>query len=225
MVLHSASSKGGAALAVSAAIALLMLIVANRLFPDAAPAMAWVMVGFVTVAAFVTGCLKLLAPEHALTLTPQHLTLHFAKGELLLPWQEIAWFSQLQLAGAPMNYIGIRLMHYQGVLSRIPLRLAVRLTIEQQPLIVAGLRQHCPSGQCPAEQILRLDDVKLENLVWSGVQAMFAHRMTLARQLYQVDLLIPADCLEFAPEELSHYLNQQRLQYQAMIVSGQSMDV
>lgn len=212
---RAASARGGAALMISAVIALMSTLVLYKVFPELAPSQVWVILFLLQGVALYVGARKLIAPVICLEASEQGFTYIHAVGEYHIPWQQISRIGMATIDGRDSGYIGIRLQDYQQFLQQMPLRLAVRLLVEQRELLLVGMRHNCPSGQCPSDMLIETGDFQVPNQTFRGVQAMFAHRMQHLRTLWSYDLFILADFLDWQPVQLCLYLNQKRLQNSA----------
>lgn len=217
---YSASSRGGGALLLTAVLLLPLTLLAYRLFPESAPSQLWVMVLLLIGVTFVVGGRKLTAPTVCLEITDTALHYVHHAGRYELAWSDIQAIGQAHLQGDDARYIGIRLRHYDAFLTHVPLRLAVRLLIEQRDLLLVGLRRQCPDGTCPSELLVETGDFATAQQTYKGVQAMFAHRMKNLRAIWHYDLFIPIDFIDWQAAKLCLYLNQKRLQHSSLSCSG-----
>lgn len=204
----------------SAAIALLLLILLYQLMPEIAPTQVWLLLMLLLVVALYVGGRKLSAPVVCLEASAEGLRYIHSVGSYLLPWQNISRIGIATLDGRDSGYIGIRLHSYDQFLQQLPLRLAVRLLVEQRDLLLIGMRHACPTGQCPSEMLVETGDFLGKQQAFRGVQAMFAHRMTHLRSAWDYDLFVPADFLDWQPTQICLYLNQKRLQNSSQGCSG-----
>lgn len=218
--IKAASARGGAALMITAAIALLIFVTLYQLMPEIAPTQVWLLLMLLQLVALYVGGRKLAAPVVCIEAGTDGMRYIHHVGSYLLPWQLISRIGIASLDGRDSGYIGIRLHSYDEFLQQVPLRLAVRLLIEQRELLLIGMRHACPTGQCPSEMLVETGDFHGKSQTFHGVQAMFAHRMQHLRTLWQYDLFIPADFLDLQPTQICLYLNQKRLQHSSQCCSG-----
>ncbi|HAT42806.1 MAG TPA: hypothetical protein DCS87_13945 [Rheinheimera sp.] len=216
----AASAKGGAALMTSAAIALVIFVTLYQLMPEVAPTQVWLLLMLLQLVALYVGGRKLAAPVVCIDARDDGMRYIHNVGSYLLPWQLISRIGIASLDGRDSGYIGIRLHSYDEFLQQVPLRLAVRLLIEQRDLLLIGMRHACPTGQCPSDLLVETGDFQGQQQTFRGVQAMFAHRMSHLRAAWNYDLFIPADFLELQPTQICLYLNQKRLQNSSQCCSG-----
>lgn len=205
---------------ISAALVVLVLLLCYQLMPEVAPTQAWVLLLILAGVTFWVGCRKLSSPVVCLEADSQSMWYIHSVGRYQLMWSDVAAIGQASLDGLDARYIGIRLTQYDGFLSRLPLRLAVRLLIEQRHLLMIALRHQCPTGQCPTDLLIETGDFSTVSQTYRGVQAMFAHRMKNLRQAWNYDLFIPIDFMDWQASQICLYLNQKRLQNSTLSCSG-----
>ena len=207
----SASARGGAALFMTAAAMLLLGVLLVAVRADLASSQAWVLWFLLTIVASFVGLKKLSAPVVLAETTSEGLVYHHSHGSWMVPWREIGHVQQIELQGRELAWIGVRLNSYDGLLQTIPLRLAVRLLIEQRGVLIAAAGGACPSGRCAGDFLVDALEYRTPLQLYKGVQAMFGQRMAHLRQLLQADLLIPTDLKDCSAAEFSQHLNRQRL--------------
>lgn len=210
---YSASARGGAVLFLSAALMFLLGILLLAVRADLASSQAWVLWFLLTAVAAFVGLKKLSAPVVLVEATAEALIYHHPRGSWRLPWPQIAHVQQLELQGRELAWIGVRLHNYDELLETIPLRLAVRLLIEQRAVLIAAAGGACPTGRCAGDYLADATEFRTSQRFYKGVQAMFGQRMANLRQLLQTDLLIPADFKDCSAREFSQFINRQRLNF------------
>ncbi len=210
---YSSSAKGGAALFLSAAVMFLagMLLLAVR--ADLLPSQAWVLWFLLNLLALYVGLMKLRAPAVLVETNLEGIRYFHPRGSWFIPWGELAMVQQVQIDGRDMAWIGLRLKDYDQLLSTIPLRMAVRLLVEQRGLLIAAVGAGCRDGRCAADYLLDATEYRTKVRLYKGVQGMFGQRMAHLRQFVQADLLIPADVSNCSPLEFCRFLNRQRLNF------------
>lgn len=210
---YSASARGGAALFLSAAAMFLLGMVLLAVRSDLASSQAWVLWFLLTAVAAFVGLKKLSAPVVLVEATPEALIYYHPRGYWRVPWHQIAHVQQVELQGRELGWIGVRLHSYDQLLETIPLRLAVRLLIEQRAVLIAAAGGACPTGRCAGDYLADAIEFQTSLRFYRGVQAMFGQRMANLRQLIGVDLLIPADLKDCTSQEFSQHINRQRLAF------------
>ena len=172
------SAKGGFVLLSSTVITLLLLILLLALAPEITTEQGWVVISILLLLGIFVGYSKLTEPFYAVELCPQGVRYHHRRGSWLLPWQAFSqvWVPTLAEQG-DVAFVGFKVTDYDSFLESLPLRLAVKLLVEQRHLLLAALRQNCPSGTCVSSFLVENTEFNSKKKHYSGVQAMFAHRM------------------------------------------------
>lgn len=208
------SAKGGFVLLSSAVVALLLLILLLSFAPETTTEQGWVVIFILLLLAIFVGYSKLTEPFYAVELGPQGVRYHHRRGSWLLPWACFSHVSVPTLAEqGELGYVGFKVTDYDQFLLSLPLRLAVKLLVEQRHLLLVGLRQNCPSGTCASTMLLEHTEFCSKEQHYFGVQAMFAHRMRHLSQLLGAELFIPVQVLPVDATEFCRTVNQSRLIY------------
>ena len=210
---YAASAKGGATLFLTAAAMLLAGILLLAIRADLMAAQGWVLWFLLTLVAAYVGVMKLRAPVLLAETTAEGLRYFHPRGSWLIPWSALGQVQQVTLQGREMAWIGVRVLDYDHILTTIPLRLAVRLLIEQRGLLIAAAGSGCPDGRCASDYLTDVTAYRSKTRLYKGVQAMFAQRMVHLRQFVQADLLIPADLANCSVSEFCLFINRQRLNF------------
>ncbi|WP_343841474.1 DUF2982 domain-containing protein [Bowmanella denitrificans] len=151
---------------------------------------------FLTSASLVTilvGWLKVREPVHSFELSRTSLKYLHRFGSWQIEWHNI------QRVGVPrvrrglehqnMELVGIRIKDYEPLLNNLSPRLASNILMQQRPLLLQG--EDCPSGQCYSETLLENDRYRAPGgREYTGILAMFAHRMTRIREVLGYDLFV-----------------------------------
>lgn len=223
---RSRSGQGGGVLLMSAGLVFLVLVLLLAISPELTSMQGWVLLFLLLLLTIFVGYSKMTEPYYAVELNTQGVCYHHRRGSWLLPWQALSFAKVPELATVgELNFVSFKVTHYPDFLAHLPLRLAVKLLIEQRHLLIAALRQNCPTGTCPSEMILESTDVHIGSIRYHGVLAMFAHRMRHLSVLLGAELFIPADCLPVTPTEFCRMVNQSRLIYISNSDSLQSDNV
>lgn len=208
------SAKGGFVLLSSAVITLLLLILLLALAPELTTEQGWVVIFILLLLAIFVGYSKLTEPFYAVELCPQGVRYHHRRGSWLLPWQAFSYVRVPTLAEqGELRFVGFKVTDYDSFLEALPLRLAVKLLVEQRHLLLAALRHNCPSGTCASSFLLEHTEFSSKKQHYSGVQAMFAHRMQHLSLLLGAELFIPVQVLPVDAAEFCRTVNQSRLIY------------
>ena len=208
------SGQGGGVLLLSSALVFMVLSLLLAVSPELTSMQGWVLLFLLLLLAIFVGYSKMTEPFYAVELNAQGVCYHHRRGSWLLPWQAFSFARVPSLDDVgELNFVGFKVTRYDEFLAHLPLRLAVRLLIEQRHLFIAALRQNCPTGTCPSTMMLETADFYLGAKRYHGVLAMFAYRMQHLSRLLDADLLIPADSLPVPPAEFCRMVNQSRLIY------------
>ncbi|MBN8445608.1 MAG: DUF2982 domain-containing protein [Rheinheimera sp.] len=214
----AASAQGGGGLLLSALLAMLIAVLAFSLWPDVGPQQAWLLIFILLGLAAFVGYSKLKEPAVMLQLDDRGIVFFHKYGSWRLPWHDLAYAKVVEIEGKTLNFVGFRLSSYNEFLACITIRLALRLLIEQRPLLVAALGAGCRDGRCPTTMLEQLAEFKHNGVSYRGVLGLFAQRMDHFRTLLQLDILIPADVVGYAAEDFCRLINQQRLK--SLIIKG-----
>ena len=215
---RAASAQGGAVLLLSALVALVIAVLGFSFWPEAGPQQAWLLIFLLLGLAAFVGYSKLNEPAVMLQLDDQGIVFFHKYGSWRLPWHDLVYAKLVEIDGKTLNFVGFRLSSYNEFLACITLRLALRLLIEQRPVLVAALGAGCQDGRCPTAMLEQLPEFKHNGTSYRGVLGLFAQRMDHFRTLLQLDILIPADVVGYAAEDFCRLINQQRLK--SLIIKG-----
>jgi hypothetical protein len=207
----AASAQGGAVLLLSALLALVVAVLSFAIWPDVGPQQAWLIIFLLLGLAAYVGYSKLNEPSVMVQLDDNGIVFFHKYGSWRLRWQDLLYAKVVEIDGKALNFVGFRLSSYTEFLAGISLRLALRLLIEQRPLLVAALGSGCQNGRCPTSMLEQLPEFKHNGVSYRGVLGLFAQRMDNFRTLLQLDILIPADVVGYAAEDFCRLINQQRL--------------
>lgn len=161
--------------------------------------------------------LKYREPLLSFTLSRQALHFQHKNGHWQLDWDNIQRIAVPQvtqgLAQNELAMIGIKLKSYSPFLASISPRLITNILMEQRPLLLYGLgSEHqlkCTTGNCYGADLLEDDRYKdSDGQVYTGIQAMFAHRMLKLRERLGFDIFIAATELDRSEHEFVQLLRQ-----------------
>lgn len=201
-------------LLVSSGLVFVVLVLLLAISPELTSMQGWVLLFLLLLLTFFVGYSKMTEPYYAVEFNANGVCYHHRRGSWLLPWQAFSFARVPELATVgELNFVSFKVTNYPDFLAHLPLRLAVKLLVEQRHLLIAALRQNCPSGTCPSEMILESTDVHIGTIRYHGVLAMFVHRMRHLSVLLGAELFIPTDCLPVTPAEFCRMVNQSRLLY------------
>lgn len=164
--------------------------------------------------ALLLGCVKLLEPSFSFHITPHQIVYHHRYGNWQLPWDEIQRCDVVRVRAGwehkELPFVGLRLRAPDAILESISLRLASRLLLEQQALLLYAQpesnscdkedKQSCSTGDCLLPEIDGLmEDDHFESpngSCYSGLLAMLGRRMQRLHQGLGYDLYIPLNALD-----------------------------
>jgi len=210
---RSSAACGGVAMLLPAAAMLLAGILLLAVRRDLLPSVGWVLWFGLTLMACYVALAKLIEPVLLVSVDADGITYHHQKGQWRLAWQDLQSAQQIELAGEPVGWIGFRLRQPNQLLQQIPLRLAVFLLIEQRPLLLAASGSNCATGHCASEYLQVTTEFEWQQQRYCGVQAMFAQRMSIFRQLLGSELVIPAQLLDCSVRDFCLEINRFRLNF------------
>ena len=205
------TAQGGAKLLISALVALVFGVLLFALWPEWGPQQAWLFIFLLILFAAFIGFSKLQEPAVMLELDETGIQFFHKYGSWRLKWQDVQYAKVPEIDGVSLSFVGFRLSSYTDFLSTIPVRLALKLYMEQRPLLMAALGKGCQNGQCPSTFLTHNSEFTKQGYTYRGVLGLFAHRMVHLRELLDVDLVVPADVVDYSAEEFCRIINQQRL--------------
>lgn len=140
------------------------------------------------------------------TLCPTHIQYHCAKGGWSLAWRNIESIAvpsiELDEWHKPLPWVGIRLRSYEPMLESISFRVASQILIQQRALLLTGYRYHNNKAQKLEDMLF--DDkpyIAESGIIYRGLLAMLANRMSYTRELLGFDVFIEDNLLDRSPEE------------------------
>jgi len=162
------------------------------------------------------GLQKWLEPQESLTLCHDYMAFHHRYGGWAIPWRDVSGAGvpslRVDWEQQPIDYVGIRLKHYDTLLCGVSFRLASHLLQEQRNLAIAGFRGQHPDQEIPSEWVLENDRFQsAAGSEYRGLVAMLGHRMTHMRDAFGFELLLPAAALDRSPEAFASLVNRYRL--------------
>ncbi|MFV0574675.1 MAG: DUF2982 domain-containing protein [Vibrio sp.] len=128
------------------------------------------------------------------TLTATHFQQHLYKGGWVLQWHNIRSINTLEYDfhgwQTSIPWVGIAIKDYQAFLQQISPKVMTQMLLHQRNLLYLGLKQH--GRQAEFEDLLIKDTPFYfpDGTQVKGLQAMFANRMAVQKQLWGYDLFI-----------------------------------
>ena len=169
------------------------------------------------IAALLLGWFKLREPDYSLVITRTDIRYQHRFGHWVLDWDNVARVDVPKvyhhMAHQPLAMVGIRIVDYDAFLATISPRLMNNILTEQRALLLQGLKQQLQDG---TKTISEYSDYILEDTEYTaasgtqytGLQAMFAHRMQRMRESMGYDLYIGAAELDRSAEEFARLLRE-----------------
>lgn len=208
------SAKGGIPLLLSSAVMFLLFILLLALWPDLTSSQGWVLLFLLLFAGLFLGYAKVTEPFYAIELCAQGVQYHHRRGSWMLPWHAFRYARVAELTGkGELGYVGFKVTDYDSFLQQLPLRLAVKLLMEQRHLLLAALASDCPDGTCASSMLAQHTEFKTSKAYYHGVRAMFAGRMQVLSVLLGAELFIPTTVLPVDAAEFCRTVNKSRLIY------------
>lgn len=205
------TAQGGAKLLLTALVALVFGVLLFALWPEWGPQQAWLFIFLLIMFAAFIGYSKLQEPSVMLQLDETGIQFFHKYGCWRLKWQDLQYAKVPEIDGTSLDFVGLRLYSYTDFMANIPVRLALKLYMEQRPVFMAAVRKGCQDGQCPSNFLCYETRFIKDGVIYRGVLGLFVQRMVHFRNLLQVDLLLPADVQDLTAEEFCRIINQQRL--------------
>lgn len=172
---------------------------------------------FLISASLVTvliGWLKIREPAFSLTLTKQAIVYQHRFGRWTVDWNNIQRIDvpviHVALQRTPLDLVGIKLKRYPPLLHSISPRLANNLLLEQRPLLLQNKPEVMEENVSNYGANLLEDDrfKDHDGQQFTGIQAMFANRMTKLRERLGYDLYLQASELDRPVNEFVTLLRQ-----------------
>lgn len=160
------------------------------------------------------GWAKLAEPRYSVVCDELGVHYHHRTGSWLLPWRAFSYSAVPSIDGQDLAFIGFKVTDYDAILSKLPLRLAVRIMTEQRPLFLEAIKQSCETGQCASELLREKDSFKTALQQYNGVRAIFAHRMQRLGAVSGFELMVPVNANAAIVKEWCQQINRLRLAYQ-----------
>ena len=160
-----------------------------------------------SLVALLIAWVKYREPQFSFLLSKTSMLYKHRHGQWQLDW------SNIQRADVPkvsrglehrsLDMVAIKIKDYSVFLKGISPRLMTNVLMEQRPLLLYEMAatKDCASGGCNSDDMLEDDYFKDSNgIVYKGIQAMFANRMTKLRTRLGYDIFVAGSELD-RPEQ------------------------
>lgn len=216
ILIRAQAKSGGLTSMVIGAAGLLLGTILLAWFPEILRLMG-IFVLSAGIAALLLGWFKLREPEHSMALTRTGIQYQHRFGQWVLNWNNISRIDvpkvYRHLEHQPLSMVGIRIVDYDVFLSAISPRLMNNILTEQRALVLQGLKEQLREGK---KNISEYSDYILEDTEYTsekgkqytGLQAMFAHRMQRMRESMGFDLYIGSAELDRSAEDFARLLRE-----------------
>ncbi|AWL13163.1 hypothetical protein HMF8227_02712 [Saliniradius amylolyticus] len=166
-----------------------------------------------SLVAILIGWFKVREPVHSFSLHRDRLSYVNRFGGWQLDWDNIQRVDVpriLQgLEQKPLELVGIRVKHYEPLLDCISLRLASNILMQQRALLLQADSEQCQTGRCYSANLLEQDRYKsASGKRYTGMKAMFAHRMARMREVLGYDLFVYQSDLDRPAEDFVRLLRE-----------------
>lgn len=165
----------------------------------------------VSIVAILIGWFKVREPVYSFSLQRDRLSYVNRFGGWQLDWGNIQRVDVpriLQgLEQKPLELVGIRVKHYEPLLDCISPRLASNILMQQRALLLQADSEQCQTGRCYSANLLEQDRYKsASGKLYTGMKAMFAHRMARMREVLGYDLFVYQSELDRPAEDFVRLL-------------------
>lgn len=178
-----------------------------------------------SIVALLIAWVKYREPQFSFLLSRTNILYKHRHGQWQLDWKNIQRVDVPKVSHGlehkPLEMVAIKIKDYSVFLKEISPRLMTNLLMEQRPLLFQDMPASkdcatgschstgCPSKGCPSDDMLENDFFKDANgKEYTGIQAMFANRMTKLRIRLGYDLFIAGSELDRSEQEFVELLKQ-----------------
>lgn len=161
----------------------------------------------VSLVALLIAWVKYREPKFSFLISRTSIIYKHRHGQWQLDWQNIQRVDvpivSHGLEHRSLDMVAIKIKDYSVFLTKISPRLMTNLLIEQRSLLFHEMpaSKDCDTGSCPSNDMLEHDYFKDDNgIEYTGIQAMFANRMTKLRARLGFDIFVDGSTLD-RPEQ------------------------
>jgi hypothetical protein len=173
-----------------------------------------------SLVAFLIAWVKYREPQFSFLLSKTSIVYKHRYGQWQLDWSNIQRVDVPKITRGlehkSLDMVAIKVKDYSVFLEQVSPRLMTNILMEQRPLLFHDMpaSKDCASGGChstgsPSDDMLEHDYFKDSNgIVYKGIQAMFANRMTKLRARLGYDLFVAGNELDRPEQEFVELLRQ-----------------
>lgn len=204
------STLGGGRLFIYSMSAFVGLLLFTFLFVDR----VGIVIALLYIANFLamfTAWAKLAEPQFFLVCDEVGVHYQHRFGCWTLPWQSFKFCAIPQFSDEDLAFIAFKVTDYDAILTKLPLRLAVRIMTEQRPLFLEAVKKGCADGRCASDLFNEKDTFTTTSAQYSGIKAVFAQRMQKLADASGFELFVPVAFSADQVQQLCQHINQTRL--------------
>ncbi|KMT65452.1 DUF2982 domain-containing protein [Catenovulum maritimum] len=167
-----------------------------------------------SITGMILGYFKSSEPEFSFVLKVDGLYYQNRFGYIFISWDNISLVGVPKSVGlnqTEMAYVGIKLKQPELLLTSISLRLISHLMVEQKAIFEYYLRHSDKKFDDDYGSFI-LNSYKSEQETYTGLRAMFAHRMKQFREFSGYDIFFPETAMDRSSSEFKVLLNNYRQQ-------------
>lgn len=160
-----------------------------------------------SLVALLIAWVKYREPQFSFLLSKTSMLYKHRHGQWQLDWSNIQRVDVPKVSRGlehkSLDMVAIKIKDYSVFLKGISPRLMTNVLMEQRPLLLYEMAatKDCASGGCNSDDMLEDDYFKDSNgIVYKGIQAMFANRMTKLRTRLGYDIFVAGSELD-RPEQ------------------------
>jgi len=168
-----------------------------------------------SIVALLIAWVKYREPQFSFLISKTSILYKHRYGQWQLDWQNIQRVDVPRvthgLENKALDMVAIKIKDYSVFLTEISPRLMTNLLMEQRPLLFHEMpaSKDCATGSCHSDDMLENDFFKDTNgKEYTGIQAMFANRMTKLRARLGYDIFIAGSELDRPEQAFVELLRQ-----------------
>ncbi|NTS77689.1 DUF2982 domain-containing protein [Catenovulum sp. SM1970] len=161
--------------------------------------------------AFLIGILKINEPKVSYQIDQHGIIYHHQRGMLKIPWSSIQRVDIPKISGRELAYVGIKLKDISSTVELSHLRVLSKMVVEQRSILIQSIATDGRYINEAENMVLNPEPFKTEELVYKGVQAMYAHHISALDKLLGLHILLSNSTLDREPSAFVSLLRQQQL--------------